>query len=127
MRGRGPAGYLALSLCIPFDIDVLLFANTLIWLAIEISRSLGSEGAAGGRDWLWSVAAAPKCRADLSDKVLAQKLDRILTGPSDWNGWFGFGAASGTGWVTGHIRPDCMVERDEDCMSSEARVEWHRM
>lgn len=52
MRGRGPAGYLALSLCTPFDIDVLLFANTLIWLAIEsliaLARALGESAAGGG-------------------------------------------------------------------------------
>lgn len=29
MRGRGPPGYLALSSCTSFDIDVTLFANTL--------------------------------------------------------------------------------------------------
>ena len=99
MRGRGPAGYLALSLCTPFDIDVLLFANTLIWPAIESLVALAKGGRRGGTG-SWSMTAAPEYRTELSDKVLAHKLDRFLTSPSDWNGWFGFGAASGTGWVT---------------------------
>lgn len=71
------------------------------------------------------MSAAPKCRAELSDKVLAHKLDRFPTSPSDWNGWFGFGADSGIGWVTELYTPGSMVERDESCMDSEARAGWH--
>lgn len=49
MSGRGPPGYLALSLCTLFDIDVLSFAHTLIWLAIESLVALARGG--GGEGW----------------------------------------------------------------------------
>ena len=48
MSGRGPPGYLALSLCILFDIDVLSFAHALIWLAIESLVVLAKGGGEGG-------------------------------------------------------------------------------
>jgi hypothetical protein len=47
-----------------------------------------------------SVVAVPKWWGGIASKVLAHKLDRFLTDPSDGNERFGFGPVSGTGWVT---------------------------
>jgi len=81
MRGQGPPGYLALSLCTSFEIDVLLFAN-VCWLSIEF---LGAE----------DLVAAPKWWARIARNTLAHKVDRFLLNSSDGSGRFWFGPVSG--------------------------------
>ena len=55
MRGRGPPGYLALSSCTSFDIDVTLFANTL-----ALNRLSRCPSWLKGRESVWVRGGSAK-------------------------------------------------------------------